>query len=303
MGGLVLELQADALRTDLDLMTLIRKALVVSQKLNLVEVADWLQSELNGYPVGPDVPEYRIFRGTLRMRNPFRGWETVPIPDSKMADVICVRPVHQAVSEIDHMAKTLRGGDLMLPIQGGQLGLLHQLTDCNFEAAIFLNRASLTRVVDAVRTRILEWALSLEKQGILGEGMSFSHEEKQVASQITYSTVNNIGTMTHSQIQQHSSGSQSQLNAEHIKKLTAFLDSVQAAKSDLKVSKTVSSEIDAEIATAKAQLASPKPKTHIISDSLRSLKAILENAAGSVAGTVLLQQLAPLVALLASVAS
>ena len=38
--------------------------------------------------------------------------------------------------------------------------------------------------------------------------MTFSKEEKQTAAQITYNVTNNIGSMQDSQIQQHSSGSQ-----------------------------------------------------------------------------------------------
>ena len=57
MGGLVVELRRAALNEHIDLTTLIRKALVVSNKLDLADVAAWLQSEINGYPVGPDVPD------------------------------------------------------------------------------------------------------------------------------------------------------------------------------------------------------------------------------------------------------
>ena len=36
-------------------------------------------------------------------------------------------------------------------------------------------------VLDAVRNAILDWTLKLEQDGILGEGMTFSTEEKQTA--------------------------------------------------------------------------------------------------------------------------
>jgi AbiTii-like protein len=43
-------------------------------------------------------------------------------------------------------------------------------------------------VLDAVRTEILKWGLKLEKDGILGEGMTFSKDEQQKASEIHYTT-------------------------------------------------------------------------------------------------------------------
>lgn len=40
---------------------------------------------------------------------------------------------------------------------------------------------ALSSILDAVRHLVLEWALKLEEQGIMGDGMSFSETEKQAA--------------------------------------------------------------------------------------------------------------------------
>lgn len=45
-----------------------------------------------------------------------------------------------------------------------------------------ISRSQLTAIIDRVRNLILDWALDLEKNRILGEGMTFSDEEKKRAS-------------------------------------------------------------------------------------------------------------------------
>ncbi|MNP87345.1 hypothetical protein D3C76_1881790 [compost metagenome] len=47
----------------------------------------------------------------------------------------------------------------------------------------------------------MEFALDLESRGILGENMTFSKQEQQLAETITYNTIN-IHSMENSQIQQ-----------------------------------------------------------------------------------------------------
>jgi hypothetical protein len=47
------------------------------------------------------------------------------------------------------------------------------------------------------------------------------------------------------------------------------------------------SEIDADLTTVEAQSKSPKPRVPIIKEALKSIRSVLENAAGSAAGAAL----------------
>src|SRR3546814_19761497 len=40
----------------------------------------------------------------------------------------------------------------------------------------------LAAIVDSVRTKVLDWSLALEQEGILGDGLSFSEREKSIAT-------------------------------------------------------------------------------------------------------------------------
>ena len=78
MSSLVLELQADAINQEVSCSDLLRKALVVSKKLEVDSIENWLYQELNGYSGSPsdEIPDYRIIRGQVKALNPYHGYPT-----------------------------------------------------------------------------------------------------------------------------------------------------------------------------------------------------------------------------------
>src|SRR2546421_10839276 len=73
MSSIVLELQAEAMDADTNLGSLLRKSLAVATKLQLAEWIAWCKCELNGYPSGANIPEYRNLYGEMKMFNPYNG--------------------------------------------------------------------------------------------------------------------------------------------------------------------------------------------------------------------------------------
>jgi hypothetical protein len=67
------------------------------------------------------------------------------------------------------------------------------------EFGCFIARSQILGIIDEVRNRVLEWALSLEKIGVKGVGMTFSDTEKQKAHSLSLHvengnvTIQNIG--------------------------------------------------------------------------------------------------------------
>ena len=49
MAKIVIELQHEALKSDFDIMNLLRNAYLVARKLKLQEFEEWIKEELNGY--------------------------------------------------------------------------------------------------------------------------------------------------------------------------------------------------------------------------------------------------------------
>lgn len=296
MSGLVLELQRDALDKEVDVSDLLRKAMVVSRKLRINEISDWISNELSGYPNNEDlIPEYREVRGQIKVFNPYRGWQPLNFSNAELGEELSKRKISQAIGEIGKLANSGDGSYLHVPFSQASKNFLMSRMDIALEPTLLVGSPVLHGILDHVRNAVLDWALDLESRGIVGDGMSFSLQEKSTASQVTYQITNNIGSMQNSQIQQDSQGaSQVQNITLEQADIMRFLDAIKSARDDLGLDQDSKDELDTEIATIELQLASPKPKNSIITESLKSTRNILEGITGSIIATGLLAQLSAL---------
>lgn len=189
MSSLVEELQRDALDPQTSIPGLLRKVKLVAAKLRLEGMGEWVDAELNGY--AREVPSYRIKRGDVRWWNPYHGW--LPVQG---AEVIMSRLSEKRVGESVSALEALAGS----PDDSFHIPVSHdiavKLLKIEFigtpKVAVFFHKNVFTDILDQVRTRVLEWALELEKAGIVGEGVSFSPAEKERAADVNIS----IGTMS-----------------------------------------------------------------------------------------------------------
>jgi hypothetical protein len=101
---------------------------------------------------------------------------------------------------------------------------------------------------------------------------------------VTYQITNNIGSMSNSQLQQHSSGSQSISSGLDVAALKELIEIVRSSLESAKLPTAARREVSAELDTLKAQASSPKPKLNIIVESLKSLRTISEEAAENILG-------------------
>jgi hypothetical protein len=210
MNSLVLELQRDALNPSTSILVLLRKALVVAKKLNIKEFQDWVEKELNGYPNGSELPKYRFILGELKAFNPYRGWIPFIIP-LQIHELVSKTSVPEPISQIESLIVNTKDAKTRLVIMPPRLEhLLRSFEDIPYEIKIHIDRSQVHKVLEAVRDVVLKWSLKLEEDGILGEGISFSQEEKQIAAKHDYSSFIQINV---GQSQMQSSSSESQSNS------------------------------------------------------------------------------------------
>ena len=160
--------------------------------------------------------------------------------------------------------------------------------------SIEISTVQIHGIVERVRSEILKWALDLESRGVLGEGLTFTQEEKQTVQALHY----HIENVSDSQILIGSSGStQTQTSTSSID-LEALKEMIRAMGKELDHSQGAEvEELRAELATLKAQAESPKPKLEIIKATARSIKSVAEGAAGSILAGLAQQHVATLLAL------
>lgn len=161
---------------------LLRKALIVSTKLQIADFSDWIRSELDGYR-DKDVPEYRIVPTSLKAINPVNGFHMPIFSDGPgRGDEFSRAPVSSPIGELSVLIQS-ESEFFQIPLPNAVQRRLHRSCDMPMPLECYLRVSpnSVSGILDAVRNTILNWALKLEQEGILGEGMRFTSEEKAIA--------------------------------------------------------------------------------------------------------------------------
>ena len=178
MGGIVIELQREALDEKNSIESLIRKAYLVAKKLKLKEFEEWLNQEQNGYK--KEIPEYRNITGEIKAWNPYHGWIPM-ILSAKVADIVSRRPIPNSISSLLDVYNSSEDR-VAFSVNGAMTEFFNNSTDfMPTKYAIFVSKSELYRIMSTVRNKILDWALLLEENGIVGNEMTFTDVEKQIA--------------------------------------------------------------------------------------------------------------------------
>jgi len=306
MSSIVIELQREALDRGVRLSDLLRKGMVVARKLGITELETWISRELGGYQ--DDVPTYRVVQGQIKAFNPFRGWQPVVFENPREAEILSKRQCGDSVAELEHLLENARSHDFLamsFPKEVEQR-LMGGLTiggtgmHVGAQPVLQVHHSAIAGILDTVRTIVLNWALKLESDGILGEGLSFTVQEKAAAADATYNINNFFAPVGTSQIQQSADrpiqiAAGANIDASQVAR---FLTELREVVEGLGLDQETNQELSSETSTIEAQLRSPRPKSAIVRESLLSIRRILEGAAGGAGGRLVVDLLPRLIALL-----
>lgn len=188
--SLVLELQHLATDRRNDVTDLLRKALLVATKLRVSEFKEWAEHELEGYGQH-ELPKYRVvpyylmaLEGGVLKPIVFVGEPAVP--ESHEARI----PLKFG---LETLLQAIERGSLTLGLPSDADRLVRQATG-TFDVlpCMRIDIAYIKGIVDAVRNTVLRWSLQLEAEGIMGDGMTFSEEEKRRAAASTEIHITNF---------------------------------------------------------------------------------------------------------------
>jgi hypothetical protein len=197
--GLVQEIQKAVIDPDASVSSLLRKVKLAAAKLQLSTVEAWVDDELKGYNCdGDKLPKYRQGQGTIKIWNPYHGWQPLGGHAETLMQFSRVY-MWDPIAAFENIPRGKNGGVTTYPFNPTKLEILSKLTGSDIaRGGVDIPHGALVAVIDTVRTLILEWAIELEKAGITGEGMSFSNEEKKSAqaSDGLSMHIGSIGTFT-----------------------------------------------------------------------------------------------------------
>jgi hypothetical protein len=194
--NLVNELQVSCERDDVQ--TVLRKARRVASKLGVDDINQWLKLEQEGYGDKVQVPKYRRVTAALV----FKTMGYVPIGMGYAATgvidfpggIVAERNIRDSMSRVVQMIATPLSEDLFMTIDEEAVAPLRRRFDPQYSQQLTfmlrLNRDQICSIPDSVKDRVLDWSLTLERRGVLGENMTFNETEKAEAHNITFN-INN----------------------------------------------------------------------------------------------------------------
>ena len=172
--SIVKEIQHAAVEMTIPLPVLLRKCMVLAAALKNNDLKQWASHELNGYPTNTSdvIPDYRRLHAEAHGTFTAAGnwwWRDVTIPAAALQErarrfgetVLLPQPV----AELQALADTDPTGSLSCPWPG-ELIQIHRnkiFADMQLvDAWQSLTNQALKGVLDAIRNRVLEFALALE---------------------------------------------------------------------------------------------------------------------------------------------
>lgn len=234
MSSIVLQLQQELISGNCDILSALRKAHIIAVKLKLDDFDKWINNELNGYKAEQDAPNYREVNGVLREHNPYNGWIPVIINNRELEELICKRKMCDSIIVLMELYDS--GKDAVLYLPGELLTILQSISGGPmFQQALFVDRCQVKHIIEQVKDTLLQWTLTLEEMGILGEELQFTEQEKTIAKDMPqtinyyYGPTNVINSANNSQI----------LTAENI---SIEFDYVEAEKNIAELRNKIKSE-------------------------------------------------------------
>ena len=190
--SIVLDLQLLSTDKNVDISELLRKSLLIASKLKLDKFKEWINSELHGYNNMDDIPNYRTVNAELKLRNPYHGLVPVVFSNQDFADIICNVKVGGSIESLASLL-TSESDYLQVPLSHTQQSAFMRLQGFGALPVVrVIGHNQVAAIIDIVRTTILEWALELENNGILGEGLVFTEEDKNKAMSNTNINIERI---------------------------------------------------------------------------------------------------------------
>ena len=179
--SIVLELQKEAMKSDKDILTILRMALVVATKLDLNDFVEWINNELKGYQTTDTIPIYRKVKGLIKYSNGSDGWQELRIENNNNEVLEHTIDVTNSIPNLSAL-DSKNPHCLLLNLTGETVTTLRNITGSNSDFYKTLSTtSSITDIIEQVRTIILEWSLMLEKNCVLGSDLTFTKDEIEIA--------------------------------------------------------------------------------------------------------------------------
>lgn len=298
MDSLIIDLQKDILENK-DIKSILNKALMISNELELKEFNEWINLELNGYKDNLDkLPSYRVLECEVRYDVIGQAGlnlvtaSKVPIPsisgevDYKLREV----QVYQSILELIHICD-INHENVHIKLDFKLENLLKRYiknsTDVYRVCPIF----QLEAIIDHVKKEIMNWCSELKKNKIIGESYIFTDEEREAAK-----TINIISPII------HIGDTKVQINNISYKKdIFSNLKDIRNILDENEVDDELHSTIINNVVIIEEELNNEEPNIDVMKKSAQFMKDFLNQVTITAIVNLLLQNVNEILNILSSI--
>ena len=287
MKSSIVELENDIIDNK-DILSILRKALVISKELGLKEFSDWIDLELNGYDYH-EVPDYRIVECDIRGDSIQMGMGEIVkvkyapvkgIPNNILEEVMRFY-VYQSIPEIINICKT---NDKIVKIQNNYDKILQQNSDAT-EIYRIVPIFKFETIINKVENNILDWCSELKNKGIIGEDYSFTEEEKDIAKNIQYNVI-----ISNSQIQVGNNNLQL-INIFPKEDIETNLDAMINILKEYEIEEEISTKIKNNVEIIKNETDEEEPNIEKIEKISNTIKELIKQIGINMVANLLLNHI------------
>lgn len=207
LAGIVEQLQNDIVSNEIQIGTLLLRLRLLAAKLGSAELEEWIKHEAEGYPADAALPDYRKFQMSFMgsFSGPFgSGLRNVPIPPYLVEKIAgekwIVHSMRYSAAALEELASRPDGisldlSNLMLLLRGKVYEDMEPL-----EIRGHISRANLVEATNAVRNRLLEVLIEIERRIPEATGLKLNEIERkpEIVTQIYNQTIHGDATNIHS---------------------------------------------------------------------------------------------------------
>ena len=176
MASLLKDIRNAALEADVPIANVLRKCAVLGTQLKNNDLRDWALQELKGYDNEDDVPEYRKVPAPLMGNFSGRfgsGYTNIGVPAVNLPEKLRERArsavFTQGVAGLEALLEGSDGSNLTFSWPGDWITWIHNKSKWSggmilYAAWQVVGKANIAEMIDAIRNRVLEFCLRLEKE-------------------------------------------------------------------------------------------------------------------------------------------
>lgn len=160
MGISLQELKNDAVRSEIKVSELLRRAKLILKDTDQQEFKDWLNKESNGYGKSEKVPEYRMIRGEPKGWNPYHGWVPFIIEDPKTQESLSKRGSSQSIAELESLIGNNENPiHLEMPYPAEAQANFSKSVGLDTKFSLFISPSAIHGILNIVRNKLIDYLI------------------------------------------------------------------------------------------------------------------------------------------------